>query len=74
MAKLTSGLAGLIFLIKQHLGFEPAKDDPGLLAIHTWMMREFDGGRQTAIEWEELEPIVKRHLTPLRAPAHPGTA
>ncbi len=68
-----SGVAGLIFLIRQHLGFEPAKDDPGLHAIHAWMMREFDGGRQTAIEWEELEPIVKRHLTPLRAPAHPGT-
>ncbi len=68
-----SGLAGLIFLIKQHLGLEPAKDDPGLLEIHEWLLREFDGGRQTSIEWEELEPIVKRTLDHMRAaPAHPG--
>jgi len=57
-----SGLAGLIFVIKQRLGVEPAKDDPGLIAVHDWMIREFDGGRQTAIEWEELEPIVRRHF------------
>ena len=63
-----SGVAGLIFLIKQHLGVEPAKDDPGLLAIHDWMVREFEGGRQTSIEWEELEPVVRRHLDRMRAP------
>jgi len=69
-----SGLAGLIFLIKQHLGLEPAKDDPGLLEVHEWLLREFDGGRQTSIEWEELEPIVTRALDHMRAaPAHPGT-
>ncbi|HEV2439386.1 MAG TPA: pyruvate carboxyltransferase [bacterium] len=62
-----SGLAGLIFVIKQRLGMEPAKDDPALIAVHDWMIREFDGGRQTAIEWEELEPIVRRHF----AAAHP---
>jgi isopropylmalate/homocitrate/citramalate synthase len=70
-----SGLAGLIFLIKQHLGVEVAKDDPGLLAIHDWMMREFDGGRQTSVEWEELEPVVARHLDHTRAaPAHRGAS
>jgi 2-phosphinomethylmalic acid synthase len=61
-----SGLAGLIFLIKQHMGIEPAKDDPGLREIHEWTEREFDGGRQTAIEWEELEPIVRQHLDHMR--------
>ncbi len=61
-----SGIAGLIFLIKQHLGIEPAKDDPGLQEIHDWMLREFDAGRQTSIEWEELEPVVKQHLNHMR--------
>jgi len=58
-----SGLAGLIFLIKQHMAIEPAKDDAGLVQIYDWMLHEFDGGRQTAIEWEELEPVVKQHLS-----------
>jgi len=69
-----SGLAGLVFLIKQHLGVDVAKDDPGLLEVHAWVTREFDGGRQTSIEWEELQPIVMRHLDHIRAaPAHRGT-
>jgi len=62
-----SGLAGLIFLIKQHMGIVPAKDDADLVKIYDWMLHEFDGGRQTAIEWEELEPIVKQHLSHMRA-------
>ncbi len=53
-----SGLAGLIFVIKQHLGLELAKDDPGLQGVYDWMVAEFDHGRQTAIEWEELAPVV----------------
>jgi 2-phosphinomethylmalic acid synthase len=57
-----SGLGGLIFLIKQHLGVDLAKDDPGLLAIHEWIGREFQNGRQTSVEWEELEPIVARFI------------
>lgn len=74
-----SGMAGLIFVIKQHLGVEPAKDNPGLVAVHDWMIREFDGGRQTAIEWEELEPIVRRYFAgapsdgrPAKAEPHPA--
>ncbi len=59
-----SGIAGLIFLIKQHLGLDLLKDDPNLLAIHQWIMAEFDNGRQTSIEWEELEPLVRKHLNP----------
>jgi isopropylmalate/homocitrate/citramalate synthase len=57
-----SGLAGLIFLIKQHLGVELSKDSPGLQAIFAWVLNEFENGRQTSIEWEELEPVVRRYL------------
>ena len=59
-----SGLAGLIFLIKQHLGVELPKDHPALLAVHDWVLSEFDGGRQTSIEWEEVAPLVRQHLGP----------
>jgi hypothetical protein len=39
------------------------------------MIHEFDGGRQTAIEWEELEPIVRRYFAgaPSDAAAGPAT-
>jgi len=58
-----SGLAGLIFLIRQHLGVDLPKDDPNLLAIHEWLTAEFDGGRQTSVEWEELAPIARKYLS-----------
>jgi len=58
-----SGLAGLIFLIRQHLGLDLPKDDPNLLAIHEWLTAEFDGGRQTSVEWEELAPIARKYLS-----------
>jgi 2-phosphinomethylmalic acid synthase len=57
-----SGLAGLIFLIKQHTGQELRKDDPGLRALHEQITQQFEAGRQTSIEWEELEPLVERQL------------
>jgi 2-phosphinomethylmalic acid synthase len=60
-----SGLAGLIFLIKQHTGRELPKDDPGLRAIHEKVTHEFEAGRQTSIEWEELEPLVADLLQPV---------
>jgi 2-phosphinomethylmalic acid synthase len=53
-----SGLAGLIFLVKQHTGEELAKDDPRLLALHDELSRQFDEGRQTAIEWEEISRLL----------------
>ncbi|MBL8097030.1 MAG: hypothetical protein JNL73_22825 [Anaerolineales bacterium] len=53
-----SGVAGLIFTVKQHTGHELAKDDPTLLKLHAWMQAEFDQGRQTAIEWEEIRGLV----------------
>ena len=52
-----SGLAGLIFIIRQHTGLELAKDDPRLQRTYAWLMQEFDNGRQTSVEWEELEPV-----------------
>ncbi len=53
-----SGLAGLIFVIKQHLGVTLAKDDVGLQGIHRHITEQFDNGRMTSVEWEELEPLV----------------
>jgi 2-phosphinomethylmalic acid synthase len=57
-----SGVAGLIFLIKQHLGVELSKDDPAVQIVYTRILAEFDNGRHTSIEWEELEPMVKQHV------------
>ncbi len=49
-----SGIAGLIFVARQHLGRKFSKDDPEIQAAHEWMLRQFDEGRQTAVEWEEI--------------------
>jgi 2-phosphinomethylmalic acid synthase len=57
-----SGIAGLIFLIRQHMGIDLAKDHPDLQRLYEWMMAEFDNGRQTSIEWEELAPLVEKYL------------
>jgi 2-phosphinomethylmalic acid synthase len=57
-----SGLAGLIFLIKQHLGLDLDKHDDRLRALNDRVTREFDAGRQTGFEWEELQPLVDRYL------------
>lgn len=65
-----SGLAGLIFLIKQHLGIEVAKDDHDLQALFAWILHEFDAGRQTSIEWEELAPLVERQFGAHELSAH----
>jgi 2-phosphinomethylmalic acid synthase len=68
-----SGLAGIIFLIRQHLGVELRKDDPRLLAIHDHVMLEFDAGRQTSFEWEELRPVVLKHRVHSTAAEHDGS-
>jgi isopropylmalate/homocitrate/citramalate synthase len=49
-----SGLAGLIFVARQQLREEFDKKDPNIQAAHEWMLRQFDQGRQTAVEWEEI--------------------
>ena len=53
-----SGLAGLVFLIRQHTGRELAKDDPELVRVHGELTRQFDAGRQTAVEWEEIAALL----------------
>jgi citrate (Re)-synthase len=53
-----SGVAGLVFLIRQHTGRELPKDDPDLLRVHAELTRQFDAGRQTAVEWEEIEGLL----------------
>jgi len=57
-----SGSAGVIFLIRQHLGITLTKDDPQIMAIQAWVTGEFEGGRQTSIEWEELAALVDATL------------
>jgi 2-phosphinomethylmalic acid synthase len=57
-----SGLGGLVFVLRSHLHIDVAKDDPRLQAVYAWLTAEFDNGRQTSVEWEELAPIVARHF------------
>jgi hypothetical protein len=35
-----------------------------VLDVYGWMMHEFDNGRQTSIEWEELGALVREKLHP----------
>ena len=53
-----SGVAGLIFLVKQHTGVELLKDDPQLHRVHDELLAQFDAGRQTAVEWEEIDELL----------------
>ena len=53
-----SGLAGLIFLIRQHLGLDLPKDHPSVTTAYEWVTEQFEDGRQTSIEWEELQPLM----------------
>ncbi len=55
-----SGVAGLIFLIHQHMGLLLPKDDSRVQAVSAWLADEFDHGRQTSVEWEELQPVIDR--------------
>ena len=54
-----SGLAGLIFVVRQHTGRELAKDDPELLRVHAELARQFEAGRQSAVEWEEVRDLLE---------------
>jgi hypothetical protein len=44
----------LIFVARQRLHREFRKEDPPIQAANEWMLRQFDEGRQTAVEWEEI--------------------
>src|SRR5260370_39385618 len=49
-----SGLAGLIFAANQHLKGHFTKADTRVRRAYDWMVQEFNHGRQTAVEWEEI--------------------
>lgn len=53
-----SGVAGLQFLISQHLGLNPEKTDPRLISLNKQLQDAFKNGRMTAIEWEEIADQV----------------
>jgi len=55
-----SGIAGLIFIARQQLSREFRKEDSDIRAAHEWMLHQFDEGRQTAVEWEEIAHFFKR--------------
>ncbi|HEX7002619.1 MAG TPA: hypothetical protein VF168_00320 [Trueperaceae bacterium] len=57
-----SGSAGLVFLIRQHLGLDLAKDDPAIAEIQAQIDRQWAEGRTTGIDWPELEPLVRERL------------
>jgi len=50
-----SGLAGVLFVARQQTGREYQKHSPEIRAAAEWLQQEFDQGRQTAVEWEEIE-------------------
>lgn len=57
-----SGTAGLLFLIRQHLGLELAKDHPVVLETQDLIDRQWAEGRITGIDWPELEPLLRKRL------------
>ncbi|MFT7696391.1 MAG: hypothetical protein ACI8P2_005027 [Candidatus Latescibacterota bacterium] len=57
-----SGIAGLLFLARQHLDIGIDKTHPGLVLLHDELSAQFAAGRQTSVEWEELEPLARRYL------------
>jgi 2-phosphinomethylmalic acid synthase len=61
-----SGAAGIIFLLKQHRGLDLPKSDPRVQRLLGWVLEQFERGRQTSIEWEELESTG---FTPLESGA-----
>lgn len=62
-----SGMAGLLFLVRQKTGLEVAKDDARLREIQEWVVSQFEEGRQTSIEWEEVAPMVAACFPELQA-------
>lgn len=57
-----SGVAGILFLVRQHRQLDLSKTHPAIQHLHAWVTTEFDNGRQTSIEWEELEPHLEEAL------------
>lgn len=63
-----SGTAGVLFLIRRHLGLDLEKSDPRLAAVQAWLEEQWAEGRSTGVDWPELEPVVTSALeaAPLR--------
>lgn len=61
-----SGVAGLAFVIRQHLGVSVPKDDEGLRTLWAALAAQFDAGRVTAVEWQEIEEDAKRIAAAVR--------
>lgn len=53
-----SGQAGLLFVLNKRLGTELDKTDPRVAKVKTWLDAQWDSGRVSAVEWDELEPQV----------------
>jgi isopropylmalate/homocitrate/citramalate synthase len=53
-----SGQAGLLFVLRRRFGLELGKDDPQVTRILGWMEEQFADGRETAIAWQELTPLL----------------
>ena len=53
-----SGLAGLLFLAQGKAGLKLDKTDPRLQSAFQYVQAQFEAGRQTAIEWEEIAPML----------------
>ena len=45
-------------MVRQHPGRDLAKDDPDLRRVHAELARQFEEGRQTAVEWEEVRALL----------------
>ncbi|MEX2540460.1 MAG: hypothetical protein WD314_01585 [Trueperaceae bacterium] len=58
-----SGAAGLLFLIRQHLGLELTKDHPVVRQVQDDIDRQWADGRVTGIDWPELEPLLRDRLS-----------
>jgi 2-phosphinomethylmalic acid synthase len=54
-----SGVAGVQYLLRQHLGLDLGKHDPRVIAVAAWVDAQFEAGRSTGIEWEELEGVAR---------------
>ncbi|MCX4881496.1 MULTISPECIES: pyruvate carboxyltransferase [unclassified Streptomyces] len=55
-----SGQAGLLFVLDKRLGLRLEKGDPRIVELLAWMDEQWDAGRVSAVEWNELEPVVEK--------------
>ncbi len=67
----SSGAAGLLHWLRSHYGLNGGsqldKRDPRLQPVLTWIQKEYDGGRETAISDSEIEAILATECSGLLA-------